>query len=245
MKTVGIIPARYQSSRLPGKPLADIGGKSMIQRVYERACHAARLTGVLVATDDERIFAAVQEFGGAVVMTSSDHLTGTDRLAEAAADLDADVIVNVQGDEPLLDPAVIDAVAAPFESDSDLAMATLATPIRNAHDALATSVVKVVMDRQGNALYFSRLPIPHYRGGSDGTHWKHIGLYAYRRDFLLRYPRLEPTPLERAEALEQLRALEHGYRIRVLMTDHDAISVDTPEDLERVRGLVAEVETSK
>jgi 3-deoxy-manno-octulosonate cytidylyltransferase (CMP-KDO synthetase) len=244
MKAVGIIPARYHSSRLPGKPLADIAGKPMLQWVYERACRAVRLTGVLVATDDARIFDAVQAFGGAVVMTSPEHLTGTDRLAEAAAELDADVIVNVQGDEPLLDPAVIDAVAAPFETEPELAMATLATPIRNPQDALATSVVKVVMDRQGNALYFSRLPIPHYRGGSDGTHWKHIGLYAYGRDFLLRYPRLEPTPLERAEALEQLRALEHGYRIRVLLTDHDAISVDTPEDLERVRALV-EVESSK
>jgi 3-deoxy-manno-octulosonate cytidylyltransferase (CMP-KDO synthetase) len=238
MKAIGIIPARYQSSRLPGKPLAEIAGKPMVQHVYERASRATRLSGVLVATDDARIFTAVQEFGGAVVMTSPDHPTGTDRLAEAAETLDADVIVNVQGDEPLIDPAVIDAVAAPFEAEPDLPMATLATRIRRPQDALAPSVVKVVTDCRGNALYFSRLPIPYYREGSDGVHWKHIGLYAYRRDFLLRYPKLEPTPLERAEALEQLRALENGFRIRVLITDHDAISVDTPDDLERVRRLI-------
>jgi 3-deoxy-manno-octulosonate cytidylyltransferase (CMP-KDO synthetase) len=210
----------------------------MIQHVYERASRATRVAGVLVATDDARIFAAVQAFGGAVVMTSPDHPTGTDRLAEAAAPLDADVIVNVQGDEPLIEPAVIDTIVAPFEAEPDLPMTTLAAEIRNPEDVLAPSVVKVVMDHKGDALYFSRLPIPLYRDGDDGPHWRHFGLYAYRRDFLLRYPKLEPTPLERAEALEQLRALEHGYRIRVLLTDHEAIGVDTPGDLERVRGLM-------
>jgi 3-deoxy-manno-octulosonate cytidylyltransferase (CMP-KDO synthetase) len=237
MKAIGIIPARYASTRFPGKPLVEIAGRTMIEHVYRRASAAASLAEVWIATDDDRIRDAVESFGGRVIMTRDDHPSGTDRIAEAAGRLDADVVVNVQGDEPLLNPAEIDAVVAPFQGNPELVMTTAATPILRAEDAMADSVVKVVMDRQGYALYFSRLPIPYYRDGGQGTHLKHIGLYAYRKDFLLTYASLQPTPLEQAECLEQLRVLENGYRIMVVPTQHDAISVDTPEDLDRVRAL--------
>jgi 3-deoxy-manno-octulosonate cytidylyltransferase (CMP-KDO synthetase) len=239
MKAIGIIPARYASSRLPGKPLVDIGGKTMIERVYRRAREAVSLSEVWVATDDRRIYDAVEAFGGRVLMTRADHPSGTDRIAEAAAGTDADVVVNIQGDEPLLEPAEIDAVVAPFGSVPELVMSTAAVRIDRPEDIQDPSVVKVVLDLGGHALYFSRLPIPHYRSGSQGACLKHIGLYAYRRGFLLTYACLRPTPLEQAECLEQLRVLENGYRIRVVLTEHDAISVDTPEDLERVRRMVS------
>jgi 3-deoxy-manno-octulosonate cytidylyltransferase (CMP-KDO synthetase) len=244
MIAIGIIPARYAATRLPGKPLLPIAGKPMIQHVYERARMARTLSAVMIATDDERIAAAVRAFGGEAVLTSAAHRSGTDRLAEAARDLAADVIVNIQGDEPLIAPETIDSLVVPFEERPELAMATLATPILRPEDAAADSVVKVVVDREGYALYFSRLPIPFYRearprsAGDEPGHWKHIGLYAYRRETLARFAGLAPTPLERAEALEQLRALEHGMRILVVPTTHDAISVDTPEDLERVRHII-------
>lgn len=258
MKAIGIIPARWQASRLPGKPLATIAGRPMIQHVYERACQAVALSQVLVATDDERILAAVQAFGGEAVLTSPDHRSGTDRVAEAAESRAADVIVNIQGDEPLIDPAAIDSLVAPFESEAGLAMTTLAVPIRHAEEFEDPGVVKVVIDRQGYALYFSRYPIPFFRDEErrmrDGApssspiphsssvrpRLKHLGLYAYRADFLQAFSRLEPTPLEQAEALEQLRALENGERIFVVLTEHDAISVDTPEDLARVRAMLEE-----
>jgi len=233
MRTAAVIPARYASSRFPGKPLADLAGKTMIQRVYERAARARLVDRVLVATDDDRIREAVRAFGGEVVMTRADHPTGTDRIAEAVAGLDVEVIANVQGDEPLLDPAEIDGVVAPLLEDPALVMSTMASPITDPRDVADPGVVKVVMDRRGRALYFSRHPIPFYRSGT-GPHYKHFGLYGYRREFLLRYAALEPTPLEQAEALEQLRALEHGYDIQVVVSPHDSVSVDTPEDLERV-----------
>lgn len=238
MKVIGVIPARYAAARLPGKPLAEIGGKTMIERVYRQAEQAQSLQAVYVATDDERIFAAVRAFGGNVVMTRDDHRSGTDRIAEAVGELDVDVVVNIQGDEPLLDPAEIDAVVAPFAARPDLVMTTAAVPITDPRDVADPSVVKVVLDLRGDALYFSRLPLPFYRSTADGPHLKHIGLYAYRREFLLIYSRLAPAPLESIEHLEQLRVLENGYRIHVVLTDKDAISVDTPEDLERVRALV-------
>jgi 3-deoxy-manno-octulosonate cytidylyltransferase (CMP-KDO synthetase) len=246
MIAMGIIPARFAATRLPGKPLLPIAGKPMIQHVYERARRARRLTAVMVATDDERIAAAVRAFGGQAVMTAATHRSGTDRLAEAAHDLRADVIVNIQGDEPLIAPETIDLLLAPFEERPGLAMATLSTPILRAEDAAADSVVKVVVDREGYALYFSRLPIPCYRDenappAGQPRHRKHIGLYAYRKEALTRFAGLPPTPLEQAEALEQLRALEHGMRILVVPTTHDAISVDTPEDLERVRRLIGAI----
>src|SRR5713101_2335721 len=241
MKAVGIIPARWQATRLPGKPLAEIAGRPMIRHVYERASQAASLAQVIVATDDERILAAVRAFGGEAVLTSPDHRSGTDRVAEAAEALASDVVVNIQGDEPLIEPHAIDLLVAPFESEPELSMTTLAVPIRSAAEIEDPSVVKVVLDRQGYALYFSRFPIPFYRTPHPSSlipRLKHIGLYAYRADFLQAFSRMEPTPLEQAEALEQLRALEHGERIFVVLTEHDAISVDTPDDLDRVRALM-------
>lgn len=243
MRVTAIIPARYASTRFPGKPLADIHGKPMIQWVYERTCRARSLNGVIVATDDERIRDAVLAFGGRVEMTRSDHPTGTDRLAEVAARIDTDLVVNVQGDEPLIRPEMIDQAVAPLLTDSSILMGTLKTPVSSVQEYLNPNVVKVVCDAKGFALYFSRSPIPHPRDlGADlqgrlaevGA-FKHVGLYVYRKDFLLSYPGLEPTPLENLEKLEQLRALEHGVGIRVVETSLTSIGVDTPEDLEKVR----------
>ena len=249
---VAIIPARFGSTRLPGKPLADIHGKTMIERVYERARAASLPDRVLVATDDERIAAAVRRFGGEVVLTSSAHATGTDRLAEAVRATDADIVVNVQGDEPMLDPAGIDAAAAPLVEQPELPMATLSLPLTAFEEMLSPSVVKVVTDARGDALYFSRSPIPHARtpGGdlaeaaraavAKGLARKHVGLYAYRRAALLRFAALPPSALEQAEGLEQLRALHHGMCIRVIAVDGPGgVAVDTAADLERVRALLA------
>ena len=234
MKVLCIIPARYASTRLPGKPLRDIAGKPMIVRVYERATGAQRVHEVVVATDDERIRAAVEEHGGHAVMTRADHATGTDRLAEVAAQRpDCDLIINVQGDEPLIDPAVIDALVAPFEHDTALMMATAKTEITDAAEMENPNNVKVVTDRTGNALYFSRACIPYARNAGAKV-YKHIGIYAYRRDFLLAYAKMAQTKLECSESLEQLRALENGYRIRVVETDAVFIGVDTEEDLAAV-----------
>ena len=234
MKVLCIIPARYASTRLPGKPLRDIAGKPMIVRVYERAIRAQRVHEVVVATDDERIRAAVEEHGGNAVMTRADHATGTDRLAEVAAQRpDCDLIINVQGDEPLIDPAVIDALVAPFEHDAALMMVTAKTEITDAAEMENPNNVKVVADRTGNALYFSRARIPYARNAGAKV-YKHIGIYAYRRDFLLAYAKMAQTELECSESLEQLRALENGYRIRVVETDAVFIGVDTEEDLAAV-----------
>lgn len=234
MKVLCIIPARYASTRLPGKPLRDIAGKPMIVRVYERAIRAQRVHEVVVATDDERIRAAVEEHGGHAVMTRADHATGTDRLAEVAAQRpDCDLIINVQGDEPLIDPAVIDALVAPFEHDTALMMATAKTEITDAAEMENPNNVKVVADHTGNALYFSRARIPYARNAGAKV-YKHIGIYAYRRDFLLAYAKMAQTELECSESLEQLRALENGYRIRVVETDAVFIGVDTEEDLAAV-----------
>lgn len=240
MKILCVIPARYASTRLPGKPLADIAGKPMIQRVYERASCAQRPSQVIVATDHQLVYDAVRKFGGNVLMTSPDHPTGTDRLAEVAAHYpDVDVIINVQGDEPLIAPAIIDQLAGTFDHDPDLAMATLAT-VMDASEYHQPSAVKVVTNLAGDALYFSRSLLPYPRVSTGQPVYKHIGIYAYRRDFLLAYAKLSPTPLERTESLEQLRALEHGYRIKVLITDFKAIGVDTPEDLARVNAYFRE-----
>jgi 3-deoxy-manno-octulosonate cytidylyltransferase (CMP-KDO synthetase) len=238
--TVAVIPARYASTRFPGKALADIAGRPMIEHVYGRAAAARHVDAVIVATDDRRIADAVEKFGGAVRMTRPDHLTGTDRLAEVAAELDCDLIVNVQGDEPLIEPDTIDAAIEPFLHDSALMMSTVCTLIRN-NDAVADpNVVKVVTDVRGFALYFSRSPIPFARGNMDAPirACKHLGLYVYRRDFLHTVAAMAPTALERSESLEQLRVLENGFDIRVVETRHDSIGVDTPEDLERVRRLL-------
>ena len=240
MRTLCVIPARYASTRLLGKPLADICGKPMICRVLERASRAQKPEKVIVATDDERIYDVVRAEGGEAILTRADHPTGTDRLAEVAeAYPEVDLIVNVQGDEPLIEPSVIDDLIAPFEMDENLPMATVMVRMEDAAEQLNPNNVKVVVDKLGYALYFSRSLVPYPRAAA-GPVYKHIGIYAYRRDFLLRYARLEPTPLERAESLEQLRALENGYGIRVLETDCRFVGVDTPEDLALVNKIYRE-----
>jgi 3-deoxy-manno-octulosonate cytidylyltransferase (CMP-KDO synthetase) len=208
----------------------------MLQHVYERASQARYLTKVIVATDDQRIYETARSFGAPVQMTRADHLSGTDRVAEVASADRADVIVNIQGDEPLIDPEAIDAAALSMLDDDDLAMSTLKKRIEDPEEISNSNVVKVVTDLKGDAIYFSRCPIPSVRDGSV-VHYKHIGLYVYRREFLLSYSDLPVGPLERAERLEQLRALENGYRIRVVETEYDSLGVDTPEDLERVSKL--------
>jgi len=242
MKITAVIPARYASTRFPGKALAEICGKPMIQHVYERASKASLVNEVIVATDDERIQRVVTSFGGICRMTRMDHETGTDRLAEVAETLDSDIIVNVQGDEPLIDPEMIDQAIRPFLSDLSLRMGTLKTRIRCLHDFLGPNVVKVVTDRNGFALYFSRSPLPFFRdkwrdlkdesfASGKLLCYKHVGLYVFRRDFLLEYAAMAPTFLELSEKLEQLRAIENGVKIRVEETDFESIGVDTPEDL--------------
>ncbi|HEY7183304.1 MAG TPA: 3-deoxy-manno-octulosonate cytidylyltransferase [Blastocatellia bacterium] len=251
---VAIIPARYASTRLPGKPLIEIAGKPMILRVVERAGQTASINRVMVATDDERVFRVVAGAGVEAVMTSPDHATGTDRLAEVAAKLDAEIVVNIQGDEPMIEPSTIEAAIAPLLADRSIVMSTTCEPIESVEDALNSSVVKVVIDRDGFALCFSRNPIPFPRAavlehGSIRsallarpemlrTFNKHTGLYAYRRDFLLTYAKLPPTPLEQSEMLEQMRALEHGYKIKVVAVSHRSIGVDTPEDVKLVRRMI-------
>lgn len=240
MKAVGIIPARYASSRFPGKALALLGGLPLIQHVYERAAEAETLSLVAVATDDERIAAVVRDFGGKVVMTSPRHASGTDRVAEAARDLDVDVVVNIQGDEPFVSPAVIDQAVAPFRSRPELAMSTLSHLITDEPSLQDPNVVKVVTDQHGYALYFSRALIPYPRRGELARAFAHIGLYAYRKDFLLRFAAMPPGRLEQIEALEQLRVLENGERILVIPTDdYVGIGVDVPADLERAEGFLA------
>ncbi|KAF0217444.1 MAG: 3-deoxy-manno-octulosonate cytidylyltransferase [Geobacteraceae bacterium] len=245
MKITAVIPARFASTRFEGKALADIMGKPMVQHVYERTARASLVSEVIVATDDERIAAAVRAFGGCVEMTSRSHETGTDRLAEVAARLDSDIIVNVQGDEPLIEPAMIDEAIMPLSLDTSILMGTLKSRIRTLHDFLSPNAVKVVTDLEGFALYFSRSPLPNFRDKWNDLKdeafasgkllcYKHVGLYVYRRDFLLQYARMSPTFLELAEKLEQLRVLENGYRIKVVETECESIGVDTPGDLEKV-----------
>jgi 3-deoxy-manno-octulosonate cytidylyltransferase (CMP-KDO synthetase) len=208
----------------------------MLQHVYERASQARYLSKLLIATDDNRVFSAARDFGASVRMTRADHMSGTDRAAEIASAEQADLIVNIQGDEPLIDPDAIDAAVLAMLEDEDVPMGTLKKRIEDKSEITNPNVVKVVTDLAGNAIYFSRCPIPYVRGGG-APHFKHIGLYMYRRDFLLRYSDLPVGPLEQAERLEQLRALENGHRIRVVETDYDSLGVDTPEDLERVSAL--------
>lgn len=246
MPTVAIIPARYGSTRFPGKALADLGGKPMIQHVYERTLQATLVPRAIVATDDPRIADVVRQFGGEAIMTSAAHETGTDRLAEVARHLNARIIVNVQGDEPLIDPAMIDQAILPFLDNNDLKMGTLKTRIKCLHDFLSPNVVKVVTDTAGYALYFSRSPLPFFRDKWQDLKddafatgrmlcYKHVGLYVYQRDFLLEYAAMSQTFLEVSEKLEQLRALENGIRIKVVETEFESLGVDTPEDLNKAR----------
>jgi 3-deoxy-manno-octulosonate cytidylyltransferase (CMP-KDO synthetase) len=251
MKVIAIIPARYASTRLPGKPLLEIGGKAMILRVVECATAVNSIHQVIVATDDQRIFEVVTQAGYEAMMTRTDHQTGTDRLAEVAEKLDAEIIVNVQGDEPFIEAATIEAALKPLLLDEKIMMATTCEPIDAVADVMNPNVVKVVRDQENFALYFSRNPIPYLRSevqthGSmeNALHtkpellksfFKHTGLYVYRREFLLEYAKMAPTFLEQAEALEQLRVLENGFRIKVVEVAHRSIGIDTPEDLEKVR----------
>ena len=234
-KILGVIPARYASSRFPGKALARLQDCTILEHVYRRTLAAQTLSAVVIATDDQRIADEARRFGATVRMTSTDHASGTDRAAEVAwSHTGAEWIVNIQGDEPLIDPKAIDAAVEAILSHPDAPMATLSKRIEDPREIGNPNVVKVVTSLSGSALYFSRSPIPRIRDGGEFTYHKHIGLYVYRRDFLLRYGQLPVGPLERAEKLEQLRALENGFAIQVAETTYESIGVDTPEDLQRV-----------
>src|SRR5580692_11578983 len=243
---IAIIPARYASTRLPGKVLVVLDGKTMIQRVWERARSASKISRVIIAADDERIVQAANAFGAEAVMTRAEHRSGTERVAEVAATAvrgGDDVFVNVQGDEPLIEPAAIDAAVEAVESDDQVSIATLAVPITRPADIMDPNIVKVVLDFDDNALYFSRAPIPWVRDRQSpvhARHLKHLGLYSFRRAALLDFPTLPLGDLERIEQLEQLRWMENGYKIRVAETPHDSVSVDVPEDVTRVEQLLRE-----
>ena len=246
MNVLGVIPARFASTRLPGKPLADIHGKPMIQWVYERAKQARGLTQVIIATDDERVLRAAQNFGAQAVMTSSDLISGTDRVAAVADLYFADAYLNIQGDEPLIESESIDAAVELLHSNGRFAIGTLMTQITSAIELSTPSIVKVIVDREGRAIYFSRFPIPYSREqapenliAGDFICKRHIGLYAYTREALLRFRSLKPSDLEKAESLEQLRALHDGMSIGVAEVKSASIGVDTPEDLDRVRKLLS------
>ena len=243
-KILGVIPARYASSRFPGKALAHLDSRTMLEHVYERVSMARYLSGVVIATDDERIRDAARSFGARVQMTRDDHLSGTDRVAEVASAFpDIELVVNIQGDEPLIDPGAIDAAVLPLLDDPAIPMGTLKKLIEDPREISDPNVVKVVTDHFGNAIYFSRSAIPYTREPGDHAHgiarcFKHTGLYVYRREFLMAYSDLPVGPLEKAEKLEQLRALENGFTIRVVETDYESMGVDTPADLERVQTLL-------
>jgi 3-deoxy-manno-octulosonate cytidylyltransferase (CMP-KDO synthetase) len=237
-----VIPSRYAALRMPGKPLAPIAGKPMIQRVWERASQAKLVSRVVVATDDARIRDVVAQFGGNAIMTRADHSCGTSRIAEVAVSApEAAIFINVQGDEPLVSPEAIDELAAAISDDETVQLATLATALANPKDIMDPNVVKVVLDFDDDALYFSRAPIPWVRDTNSkvrARHLKHLGLYAYRREALLEYETLPPGELERVEQLDQLRWLENGFKMRVAETVHDSVSVDVPEDVARVEALL-------
>lgn len=246
MKIIAFIPSRYNSKRFPGKPLALIAGRPMIQHVYQRATSCPEISEVFVATDDERIFKCVNDFGGKAVMTESRHLTGTDRIAEAALNMDLDkddVIVNIQGDQPVFSPSVISDLIMPFMTNQDVLMSTLKYRITEKSEVEDPNHVKVVTDMEGFALFFSRYPIPFFRDSkSDKTHYKHLGFYAYRLRFLNEFTRLPSRELESAEKLEQLRSLEYGFKIKVVETSYDSIEVDTPSDIKKVENIINQME---
>jgi 3-deoxy-manno-octulosonate cytidylyltransferase (CMP-KDO synthetase) len=243
MNILAVIPARYASTRFPGKPLVSIAGKPMIERVWERARRATNVTRVVVATDDERIAQAVKAFGGEAVLTRADHRTGTERVAEVAvAHPDAEILVNVQGDMPVIEPNAIDAGIEAVLEEEDVKLGTLALPISNPAEIMDPNVVKTVLDFDGNALYFSRAPIPWVRDRKESVHakhLKHVGLYVFRREALLEFATFPQGDLERIEQLEQLRWLENGYRIRVVETEYQSVEVDTPEDVKRAEQVLA------
>lgn len=261
MRVAGIIPARYGSTRLPGKPLLDIGGKPMVQWVYEVARETSLLERVIVATDDRRIVEAVEAFGGEAWLTSTNHRSGTDRVVEVAAQLDAEIIVNIQVDEPLLEPQVIDLAVAPLFGNSSLMMVTVKSRADRVEDLFDPHIVKVITDREDYALYFSRLPLPFIQQGSKkglshkkflmehpellSRYYRHIGLYVYRKEFLMSYARWGPSPLEELEELEQLRVLENGHRIKVITTECSSRGIDTPRDLHWVKERISKGSSSQ
>jgi 3-deoxy-manno-octulosonate cytidylyltransferase (CMP-KDO synthetase) len=240
-KVLAVIPARHASVRFPGKPLANIAGRPMIQHVVERVRQARQVSRIVVATEDERIKKAVEAFGGEAVITRPEHRTGTDRVAEVAAHVAAEIYVNVQGDEPLIDPGTVDALVESMLENPEIKIGTSCAAISVPKDIMDPNIVKVVRDFDNNALYFSRAPIPWVRNTDanvDAQHWKHLGLYAFRRDALLEFPTLPPGELERIEQLEQLRWLENGFHIGVIETEYDAVSVDVPADIARIEKLL-------
>ena len=240
-RIIAVIPARYASTRFPGKMVAPLAGKPLVLHAYERALRARLIEDAIIAADDVRIVEALAPYGAKVAMTRPDHPCGTNRIAEVAEQCAAEIIVNVQGDEVMIAPDTVDAVVKPLLDDPALGMSTARHVIRNAADIESPHVVKVVCDTRGRALYFSRHPIPYVRDAADrpgARHWQHIGIYGYRRDFLLQYARMPQTPLEQLERLEQLRVLENGFPIAVVDTAYESIGVDTPDELERARGLL-------
>ncbi|MBI5215608.1 MAG: 3-deoxy-manno-octulosonate cytidylyltransferase [Ignavibacteriae bacterium] len=246
---LGVIPARYTSVRLPAKPLVDLCGKTMVQRVYEQAKKATLLTRVIVATDNEAIAHVVKSFGGEVMMTSPELRSGSDRVAAVAREIETDIVVNIQGDEPLIEPEMIDQAVRPLIQDSTTQVGTLIRKIETADELLNPNIVKVVLDENQFALYFSRSPIPYLRESTTKDDWhtrhqyyKHIGLYVFRKEFLLEYSSWQESKLEQAEKLEQLRILEHGVRIKAAVTEFDSIPIDTAEDAERVRTIIKQKE---
>jgi len=249
-RILAVVPARFASTRFPGKIIAPLAGKPLVLHAYERACEASLVSEALVATDDDRVVQALAPFGVPVMLTSPDHSSGTDRIAEVAGQVDADILVNLQGDEPLIDPRTIDATIQPLLEDPDLVMATARHLIKDPGQIANPNVVKVVCDGQGRALYFSRSAIPYIRDEADRAsardcYWQHIGLYVYRHAFLPQFAAMAQTPLEKLEKLEQLRVLENGYPIAVVDTEYEGTGVDTPEDLERVRELMAASEEGR
>ncbi len=240
-KILGVIPSRYASSRLPGKPLVDICGQTMVEHVYRRALASEVFSRLVVATDDQRIFDAVTAFGGEAMMTRCDHPDGSSRVAEVAEGVEADYVINVQGDEPMLDPRMLKELAEGIVADKGCDSATMCLPIKNDEDFHNPNIVKVVRAQNGRALYFSRSPIPYMRNETECPLWEHIGVYAFTKDFLLKMVKLQATPLMRTESLEQLRILEHGYTMTVIPTRYpsEGPNVNTPEDLEKVREIVS------
>ena len=247
---IAVIPARYAATRLPGKPLVSLGGKTMIERVWERTRRAKKISRVIIATDDERIMKAAAGFGAEAAMTRSEHRSGTERVAEVAATLGretGEIFVNVQGDEPLIEPDAIDTAVEAIESDAGVLVATLMVPIAKPADIMDPNIVKVVLDFECDAIYFSRAPIPWVRDRNSpvhARHMKHLGLYAFRGAALLEFPTLPLGDLERIEQLEQLRWMENGYKIRVAETEHDSVSVDVPEDVTRVEQLLRDARSA-
>lgn len=238
MKVIGVIPARYASTRLKGKVLAPINGKPMIQHVYERARQSRLLDDVIIACDDLRVKKAAEDFGARAVMTDPDHACGTDRIVEAVKDLDVQIVVNVQGDEPLIDPSVIDLLVKALKDDKQALMATVIKRVSDPNDLDNPNVVKVVVDREQRAIYFSRSKIPFNRGAGEHGYFKHLGIYAYTKEFLLKFSALPKSALEVAESLEQLRVIENGFKIKTVLTEIETVGVDTQEDLIKVENLI-------